>query len=104
MREQRLADNNIQHKDEENAGSYVFESWVVENEGDKANSVYNLGVPVGTWMVKMRVTNTDTWKKVRAGELNGFSLQGNFVSQEEYDTYMSDKKTYEDLINLIKGF
>jgi hypothetical protein len=54
MREQRLADNNIQHKDDINAGSYVFESWVVENEGDKANSVYNLGVPVGTWMVKMR--------------------------------------------------
>ena len=104
MREQRLADNNIQHKDEENAGSYVFESWVVENEGDKANSVYNLGVPVGTWMVKMRVTNTDTWKKVRAGELNGFSLQGNFVSTEEYETYMKDKKMYEDLINLVRTF
>jgi hypothetical protein len=52
----------------------------------------------------MRVTNQDTWKKVRAGELNGFSLQGNFVSTEEYETYMRDKKMYEDLINLVKGF
>ena len=103
MREQRLADNNIQHKDEVNAGSYVFESWITETLEDKANTVYNLDVPVGTWMIKMRVTNPETWAKVKSGDLKGFSLQGNFLSQEEYDAYVQDKKMYEDLVKLVSS-
>ena len=103
MREQRLSDNNIQHKDDINAGSYVFESWVVETPEDKANTVYGLDVPVGTWMVKMRVVNLETWAKVKSGELRGFSLQGNFLSQDEYESYLKDKKTYEDLLKFVSS-
>lgn len=104
MREQRIADNNIQHKDDMDAGSYVFESWIVENEQDKANSVYGFNVPLGTWMVKMRVANPSTWSKVKAGELNGFSLQGDFVTREQYQAYVKDKKMYEDLVRLVRTF
>jgi len=103
MREQRLSENNIQHVDSADAGTYVFESWIVETPEDKANSVYNLDVPVGTWCVKMRVVNPQTWAKVKAGEVKGFSLQGNFLSQEEYDAYLKDKKMYEDLVKLVKS-
>jgi hypothetical protein len=104
MREQRIADNNIQHKDDMDAGSYVFESWIVENEQDKANSVYGFNVPLGTWMVKMRVSNSSTWNKVKTGELNGFSLQGDFVTKEQYQAYVKDKKMYEDLVRLVNSF
>jgi len=104
MREQRLADNNIQHVDNADAGSYVFESWLVETPEDKANTVYGLDVPVGTWCVKMRVTNLDTWAKVKSGELKGFSLQGNFVSEEEYEAYLKDKTTYDELKKLVSSF
>lgn len=101
MREQRLADNNIQHVDSKDAGTYVFESWLVENPEDKANSVYGLNVPLGTWCVKMRVLNNETWQEVKAGKLKGFSLQGNFLSQDEYAAYLKDKKVYEDLVKLV---
>jgi len=104
MREKRLADNNIQHVDSKDAGTYVFESWLVENLEDKANSVYGLNVPLGTWCVKMRVLNEETWQEVKAGKLKGFSLQGDFLDQKEYETYLKDKKVYEDLVNLVKTF
>jgi hypothetical protein len=103
MREQRLADTNIQHVDENDAGAYVFESWIVETENDKANSVYNLGAPIGSWCVKMRVTNPETWAKVKSGELKGLSIQGDFLDKDEYETYLKDKKMYEDLVNLVKS-
>ena len=104
MREQRLGDTNIQHIDSADAGSYVYESWIVEDAAtDKANSVYGLDVPVGTWCVKMRVTNDQTWNKVKSGELHGFSLQGNFVTQQEFDAYMKDKKMFEDLVKLVNS-
>lgn len=102
MREQRLADTNIQHVDSEDAGAYVFESYIVETEDDKANTLYGLGAPVGAWVVKLRVTNPETWKKVKSGELRGLSIQGNFLDQNEYEAYMKDKKMYSDLINLVK--
>lgn len=103
MREKRVAESNIQHKKEYDAGSYVYETWIVENLQDKANSVYGLNVPIGTWMCKMRVVDENTWKKVKAGQLNGFSLEGDFVSAEEYEAYLKDKKMYEDLVNLVKS-
>lgn len=104
MREKRMDESNIQHKSNMDAGAYVFESWIVENKEDKANSVYDLNVPEGTWMVKMRVKDSNTWSKVKSGELRGFSLEGDFVTDEEYQAYLSDKKMYENLVSLINSY
>ena len=101
MREQRLADTNIQHVDSADAGAYVFESWICETIDDKANSVYGLGAPIGAWCIKLRVTNPETWKKVKSGELKGVSIQGSFLDQDEYETYLKDKKMYQDLVRLV---
>ena len=104
MREQRLSDTNIQHVDSADAGAYVFESWIVETVDDKANSVYGLGAPVGAWCVKMRVTNLETWAKVKSGELKGLSIQGDFLDKNEYEAYMKDKKMYDELVKLVSTF
>ena len=102
MREQRLADTNIQHVDSADAGAYVFESWIVETADDKANSVYGLDAPIGAWCVKMRVVNPETWAKVKSGELKGLSIQGDFLDKNEYEAYMKDRKMYSDLVNLVR--
>ena len=104
MREKRMEESNIQHNSDMDAGAYVFESWIVENQADKANDVYDLKVPVGTWMVKMRVKDANTWDKVKKGELRGFSLEGDFVTDEEYQAYLSDRKMYENLVSLINSY
>ena len=52
-------------------GLTVVESWIVESEKDKSR-MYNLNVPIGTWMVSMKVNNDKVWKQVKAGEVKGF--------------------------------
>ena len=104
MRELRNRETNIQHNAANDGGSYVMETWIVENEEDKANSLYNMDVPLGTWMVKMRVHDRNTWKKIKSGELRGFSIEGNFMSKEDYVKYQEDRELYNRIIKILKSF
>jgi hypothetical protein len=83
LKEARTNDVNQDHKAND-AGTYVYESWIVEDpKTDKANTVYGFNVPKGTWMVKMKVEDPAVWKRVKAGELKGFSVEGLFSDLEE---------------------
>jgi hypothetical protein len=103
MRELRNGDTNIEHDEANEANSYVKETWIVETEDDKANTKYGLNVPVGTWMVSMRVQDPKVWKKIKAGELNGFSIEGNFMSKEDYEAYKKDRETYDRIMKILKS-
>lgn len=64
-------------------GLSCVESWIVESEKDKSRH-YNLEVPVGTWMVSMKVLNDDIWENyVKTGKVKGFSIEGFFVDKLE---------------------
>jgi len=103
MRELRNRDTNIEHEDND-AGSYVMETWLVEDpEHDKINTKYGFELPEGSWCVKMRVKDPETWKMIKAGKLNGFSIEGNFMSKEDYEDFMRDKKTYERINKILKS-
>lgn len=103
MRENRNNESNINHDTDKRAGAYVMESWIVETPEDKANTVYNLDVPVGTWVIKMRVQDPKVWKMVKAGELTGFSIEGDFLTKEEYNQYRKDRETYERIVKVLKS-
>jgi hypothetical protein len=103
MREMRNHDTNIEHNGKDNANTYVMETWLVENEEDKANSMYKFDVPVGTWMVKMRVTDPAVWKQVKEGKLNGFSLEGSFMDSKDFEAYQKDKQLYEKVMRILKS-
>jgi hypothetical protein len=103
MMELRNHDTNIQHDSADPAHSFVMESWIVENSEDKANSLYGFEVPVGTWMVKMRVQDPETWKQIKAGKLKGFSIEGNFMEREDYLAYQKDKELYNRVIKILKS-
>ena len=103
MRESRNHETNIMHNSEDSAGTYVMESWIVENEGDKANSVYGFNLPVGSWVVKMRVQDPAVWKAVKAGKLNGFSLEGNFMDAKDYEAYKADKEIYNKVMKILQS-
>lgn len=61
-------------------GVTLVESWIVEGAHDKA---LHLGydVPVGTWMVALRVDNDAVWQMVKEGAFQGFSIEGFFIEQ-----------------------
>lgn len=63
------------------SGLSVVESWIVDSEKDKTRE-YGLDVPVGTWMVSMKVYNEDIWNEyVKTGKVKGFSIEGYFADK-----------------------
>lgn len=64
-------------------GLTVVESWIVEGDKDKTR-IYNMDVPVGTWMISMKVNNDDIWNDyVKTGKVKGFSIEGYFADRLE---------------------
>jgi hypothetical protein len=77
----------------------VVESWIVESEVDKSRN-YGLEMPIGTWMVSMKVNNEDIWQEfVKTKKVKGFSIEGYFSDKVE----MNFQKAKDDeLIEKIK--
>ena len=96
FKEGRVHELNTDHE-ENTAGSYIFESWLVETVDDKANTLYGYNVPVGTWMISVKVEDPTTWARVKAGELKGFSIEGILVDMEELEAM----KTYEKIKKIL---
>lgn len=62
-------------------GLSVVESWIVESDQDKSKA-YGFDVPLGTWMVSMKVYNDDVWNEfVKEGKVKGFSIEGYFADK-----------------------
>ena len=98
FKEARTGDINTDHE-ENNAGAYIFESWIVEDPAtDKANTVYGYNVPAGTWMISVKVDDKETWARVKRQELRGFSIEGILLDMEELEA----KKRYEEIIKIMR--
>lgn len=81
----KYTDNNDQmHDGKAVRDVYVVESWIKEDEHDKSVKYGYGDLPVGTWFVSMKVRNDETWKKVKSGILNGFSVSGFFEEVEAF--------------------
>ena len=62
-------------------GIYVVETWLKTSENDKSKD-YGIDVPVGSWLMAAKVENEEIWQKIKAGEMNGFSIEA-FVNLDE---------------------
>jgi hypothetical protein len=80
-----------------------MESWIVENEEDKANTMYGLNLPVGSWAIKMRVQSPAIWKQIKSGKLNGFSIEGDFMDKKDYEQYQKDRELYNRVAKILKS-
>lgn len=91
-----------EHKQELN-GMSVVESWIIEDEKTDKSRLYGFDLPVGTWMISMKVNNEDVWKDVKEGKVKGFSIEGYFA--DKYEMSLEEKKKHEiieQLKNLLK--
>jgi len=92
----------LEHK-EQIDGLTTVESWIVEDtEKDKSN-LYGFDVPLGTWMVAMKVANEEIWTKlVKTGEVKGFSIEGFFVPELREDLKKQEPiGEYEKKVNEV---
>ena len=66
-------------------GLTVVESWIIEDEQHDKSRMYGMELPVGTWMVSMKVNNPDIWDGfVKTGKVKGFSIEGYFVDKMNF--------------------
>ena len=85
----------------------VVESWLVQDAyKDKANAL-GINVPEGTWMVGMKVNNIETWYRIKAGELKGFSVESMLTLEEfsKIDNNMNietNEMFWDKLVNILK--
>lgn len=67
MKDLNLRKIDVQHDNNEVDGACVVESFIAR-EGDPDF------IP-GSWVVGMHVNNDEVWKAIKAGEINGFSME-----------------------------
>jgi hypothetical protein len=80
-------------------GLTVVESWIVEDTQKDKSAIYNLSVPVGTWMASVKVDDDNIWNEfVKSGKVKGFSLEGYFADKLESKKQLSKQQTEEEIL------
>jgi hypothetical protein len=83
-------------------GLSVVESWIVEGEQDKSKA-YGMDMPIGTWMVSMKVYNEDVWEKyVKTGRVKGFSIEGYFADKVNMGRQVDPEEEAEAMLEIIR--
>ena len=80
-------------------GLTVVESWIVEDETHDKSKKHGLSLPLGTWMVSMKVEDDAIWNDfVKTGKVKGFSIEGYFADKLE----RPNEKVKDNLKNNLK--
>jgi len=75
------------------SGMSVVESWIIEDETYDKSRKYGLKMPVGTWMVSMKVNNEEVWNDyVKTGKVKGFSIEGYFTDKVAMSMIQENKE------------
>jgi hypothetical protein len=77
--EKKYTDSATLEHDAKIKGVNLVESWIKESATKDKSSLYNLNVPVGTWMGTFKISNDEIWNDyVKTGAVKGFSIEGIF--------------------------
>jgi hypothetical protein len=101
MRNKYTDNNDENHNGNAVKDVYVIESWIKEDMEDKSNKYGYEDLPIGTWFVSMKVRNDEVWKKVKNGELNGFSVSGWF---EEVAAFCREEMFLRQVAEILKKY
>lgn len=83
-------------------GLTVVESWIVEDTQKDKSAIYNLSVPVGSWMASVKVEDDTIWNDyVKTGKVKGFSLEGYFADKLEEKKQLSKQPNVIEQIKQI---
>jgi hypothetical protein len=104
MKNQYTRNNDLMHDGKAVKDVYVIESWIKEDENDKSVK-YGYDVPVGSWMIAMKVSKTPTgdkvWEKIKNKSLNGFSVSGFF---EEVQAFSREEMFLYKVAEILKKY
>ena len=78
MREKLLDNVNLEHNPDALVDAHMTSSWIVEDSMNDKSNMYNMNVPLGTWMGEYKVEDDATWQMIKDGVVKGFSIEGIF--------------------------
>ena len=82
-------------------GLTMVESWIVEDTDKDKSKLYELNVPVGTWMGTIKVNNDKIWNDfIKTGKVKGFSIEGYFADKAKTPLSKVDETEEEILAGL----
>jgi hypothetical protein len=87
-----------QHQDRV-SGILTVESWIIEDTKLDKSTLYGYSLPVGTWMVKLKIDNDEIWQKIKAGELKGLSIEGYFTNK--FESMQKKEPTNEEILKAL---
>lgn len=94
----KLSNITLEHSVELNDVS-VIESWIVNDTNMDKSKALGYNVPIGTWMISMKVNNDTAWTYIKNGFINGFSIEGHF--SRKFSEFSKQELTDEELLNEI---
>lgn len=103
LKKGKQGEATLEHQ-EKITGLTVVESWIIEDDIHDKSRKYSLNMPIGTWMVSMKVDNDEIWNDyVKTGKVKGFSIEGYFADKVEMpkEKLSAEDKEAEDLLNKI---
>ena len=88
-------------------GLSVVESWIIEDETHDKSRKYDMDLPIGTWMVSMKVNNDEVWNDyVKTGKVKGFSIEGYFTDKvamsSEFVTEQEATEILEEIFDHLR--
>lgn len=88
---------NLQHDDEQFVdGIYMIESYITNKERG-INPIEFADIPDGSWVCSYKVENEALWGEIINGnKLNGFSLQGMFDLEEQFNKQEPKEETFDE--------
>jgi len=99
----------MEHATKKLDGMTVVESWIVEDLVHDKSRKYGLDMPIGTWMVSMKVDNDEVWNNyVKKNKIKGFSIEGYFADKlsrpkdKINDIYSEDDKLLKQIKDVLK--
>lgn len=82
-------------------GLSVVESWIIEDDVHDKSRKFGMDLPLGTWMVSMKVNNDEVWENyVKTGLVSGFSIEGYFTDKIEMSE--DDELNSPEAISLLE--
>jgi len=87
-------------------GLSVVESWIIEDEIHDKSRKFGLNMPIGTWMVSVKVNNEQIWDEfVKTKRVKGFSIEGYFADriENESDEELAAQNALSFIENILKN-
>ena len=95
--------NSTLEHDVKLSGLSVVESWIIEDKKKDKSRKYGFNLPIGTWMVSVKVNNNEIWNDfVKEGKVKGFSIEGFFADKLDEGPKESVKEDFDEMEALSK--